>query len=600
MNITLDYTEIHILAGRLIYQDVLRAVNDRLSKPDQMIRAIKPFFAVQFSREVVRGIDGYRLKVLVSRLKNSALPGEWYARILAHIKLAWADESIAIPFAFEDWRRLLVRFDFDNAQEFQDWIPLLNHLAAFGIHSPDEFSAWSRFDVTALAASAPTPLLVTKLWQASCIAYSGDSEDYTCLVPEWFANAPLLAQSFRTKNLEDSFVARSHVAATDDLALPDAFAKAGPAARIKLMSANKPDHGALTRFLNTGAQLNTLRQVQCSLRSVAAGVQCWASFCDLYNTAYFPPKTHNVLRWSSFFHPGKTFSLYLAHLGKACQLLNISLSWWTEAVKGVAKGLENAYDASLLFENYIFKQLFRSLIAHETLQSESGRLFYLAYVFILRLPSEALPAVRAPPNALLLNRSRLPFQSALGLRELPNGEQRLVLKLKTRKHVRGGAVLMRPCFCDSDTLASRGICPIHDFWRVILTETASGQQLFPSLIKRNINRILKGTLKTMNVEDAHSYSTHAFRRGASMELKRTDSTLAQVLKTVGWNSGTYRAYLSFVEDEEVNIRLILMNKTGTEVSSDEEDWGESGCSSGHSEDLVESLSSSVSSTSESL
>ena len=75
----------------------------------------------------------------------------------------------------------------------------------------------------------------------------------------------------------------------------------------------------------------------------------------------------------------------------------------------------------------------------------------------------------------------------------------------------------------------------------------------------------------MGVAEAASYSTHAFRRGASMELKGSGSTLAQVLKTVGWNSASFRAYLSFVEDEEVNIRSILANFDGYESSDEEED-----------------------------
>ena len=90
-------------------------------------------------------------------------------------------------------------------------------------------------------------------------------------------------------------------------------------------------------------------------------------------------------------------------------------------------------------------------------------LFYLSYVSILRLPSEALPAFRAPPRDLLLNRTRLARQSALALRSIPNGGQMLALNLRKGKHVRGGAVLHRPCFCESDTRASSGIAPYSHF-----------------------------------------------------------------------------------------------------------------------------------------
>ena len=54
-----------------------------------------------------------------------------------------------------------------------------------------------------------------------------------------------------------------------------------------------------------------------------------------------------------------------------------------------------------------------------------------------------------------------------------------------------------------------------------------------------------------------------------MELRRSGSNLAQVLKTVWWNSANFRAFLSFFENEAANIRLILMDREG--VSSEKED-----------------------------
>ena len=56
-----------------------------------------------------------------------------------------------------------------------------------------------------------------------------------------------------------------------------------------------------------------------------------------------------------------------------------------------------------------------------------------------------------------------------------------------------------------------------------------------------------------------------------MDLENSGSNLAQILKTVGRNSSAFRAYLSFVEDEEVNIRSILANLDGFESSDDEFD-----------------------------
>ena len=128
-------------------------------------------------------------------------------------------------------------------------------------------------------------------------------------------------------------------------------------------------------------------------------------------------------------------------------------------------------------------------------------------------PPESMPDVRASPHDALLSRTRLPRQSALGLRTLPDVEKRLVPKIMTRIHVSGGAVLMRPCFCYADALAARGIGQIHDFRRIARDSAGRGAPLFFSLGKNDINRILRGTLTTMGVEEAQSYSAHAFRGG---------------------------------------------------------------------------------------
>ena len=123
---------------------------------------------------------------------------------------------------------------------------------------------------------------------------------------------------------------------------------------------------------------------------------------------------------------------------------------------------------------------------------------------------------------------------------------------------------MRPCFCDGDDLGGKGICPIRDLRPVVRQNSLWGELLFPAHRSKNINRVLKGMLRSMKVEGAESYATHAFRRGASVELRNSGSNLAQALKTVGWNSATFRAYLFFDEDEEVSIRSILANFDGYE------------------------------------
>ena len=119
---------------------------------------------------------------------------------------------------------------------------------------------------------------------------------------------------------------------------------------------------------------------------------------------------------------------------------------------------------------------------------------------------------------------------------------------------------------------------MRDFWPVVCSATSWNEPLFRSIRSKNTNRIPEGALRSLGVSETDSYATHAFRRGASIELKSSCSTLANVLKTVGWTYTTFMGYRPFVGDGEVDIRPILANSDGFE-SSEEEETGASDTSS---------------------
>ena len=132
-----------------------------------------------------------------------------------------------------------------------------------------------------------------------------------------------------------------------------------------------------------------------SLPSVASGIQCYSAFCDLAGAAYFPPTSANVKRWGSLFNPGKTFGLYVNHLAKACQILDIATDWYGDSIRAISRGLSNIQDLSVKFDNFIFKEIFVALINRGGLDTEIGRLFYVSFIFLMRVQSEGLPMQRA-------------------------------------------------------------------------------------------------------------------------------------------------------------------------------------------------------------
>ena len=115
---------------------------------------------------------------------------------------------------------------------------------------------------------------------------------------------------------------------------------------------------------------------------------------------------------------------------------------------------------------------------------------------------------------------------------------------------------MRPCFCVPNMLIPKHNCPIHQFWAAVAQHTAPGESLFPSLLAKNIAGILRKALTNIHVVDAERYSTHCFRKGAATAILNSGATLAQIMKTGGWVSGSFKVYLDLHHAEEVSMKNI--------------------------------------------
>ena len=144
----------------------------------------------------------------------------------------------------------------------------------------------------------------------------------------------------------------------------------------------------------------------------------------------------------------------------------------------------------------------------------------------------------------------------MGIRSIDH-VRRLIPKLKMRKLNKTGAIMMRPCFCDGEGLAPAGFCQIHDFWPIIQRSNLPGEGLFPTLHPKNLNGILKAISGRLEIESATKYSTKAFRRGAAMDIMASGSTLAQIMRSAGWRSQAFRAYLIFQLEEERNAMAVF-------------------------------------------
>ena len=538
----------------------------------QIERACEALFALDWSPGIAEALGPQRVTRLFTRLKISKLSKQDYAKLLLLINLPTSDQSGIFPFSLEGWRSLLVRFDLERVASFPDWLTTIHQLKQLLVETPEQLALFSFQEATGLAERVSPDIPLLKLWQAACI--SAGSRDRGFASAGDLTNASLLAQSIRSSNVENSGVARRHKRARELLNVPEYFDQLGPAAKVRELSNGDNPISSVQNFLSTGAPVNILRQAQFTLPSIASGIQCWVAYCNLVQQPYFPPTSQRVCAWASLFKTGGSFGNYVTHLTKACQILNVSLDWNDSSVAAVARGLRKAHDLGAKFDNYMYRDSLQRFLSHETLSSDFGLLGYLSFLFLLRVQSECLPIRRAEIMVDLFDRAPAAYPALIGLRIIGN-EQRLILKLARRKNQRYGSILMRPCFCSGGILVPRQLCPVHVIWPLICQRTEPSGLLFPSLQRANLNRILKASLRAAGFPMAERYTMYCFRRGCLMEMKKSNATVAQIMRTAGWRTAQFKVYLDLHDDEERVIRSLMRDmdhNRDSDIDSEVEYW----------------------------
>ena len=68
--------------------------------------------------------------------------------------------------------------------------------------------------------------------------------------------------------------------------------------------------------------------------------------------------------------------------------------------------------------------------------------------------------------------------------------------------------------------------------------------------------------------DGDKFTSKAFRRGDSEEIKNAGSTFATILTSGTWDGAGFRAYIDIMKDEDVNITALLMDGENSDTSDD--------------------------------
>ena len=127
-----------------------------------------------------------------------------------------------------------------------------------------------------------------------------------------------------------------------------------------------------------------------------------------------------------------------------------------------------------------------------------AHLFLLAYAFLLRVPSEAIPVTAGGRGSSKLTRE---------------GEF-LVLSLARRKNRPAGSRLARNCWCKE----CQRTCPLHVLGPV-LDGRRQGLRVVLGVTAAGALKVLREMLAVLGVDQSVEYRTHDLRRGHAKDLQ---------------------------------------------------------------------------------
>ena len=232
-----------------------------------------------------------------------------------------------------------------------------------------------------------------------------------------------------------------------------------------------------------------------SIPSVLAGVRCWFGFAQKALGRHgreLPPTADELLSWSSLFRHEGTFSNYLGHVKLACQIAKAPTGAFSDSALRRAKAAISKRSGfkkrpKMFLRQEVLRRIMLLAVAEPAMR-HIAMLFACAYIFLLRVPSEALP---------------IAAHSGGGDAQAPVltvGDGFVHLHLHRRKNKQQGSSLRRNCWCRDCKLT----CPVHVLGRWFKLQQP-GSRPFKHISPAGALSRLRLTLAALGIEKAQLY-----------------------------------------------------------------------------------------------
>ena len=438
---------------------------------------------------------------------------------------------------------------------------VLGRLAGAGLRDPLSLGEATRHElVLRLGRGWEADGDLRALWEAASARLGPGG-----LPPRLPMNAWRLAELIRGGSPDETAIGQRKLALEAACGVGGAVAACAPprAWRGLLSRRGGPSTLLARRLVEYTAAFNVLSSFGRSLPSVASALRGWAGFCDALGVGHFPVTGELARDYARAHREEETYTVYLGHVRKACELLGLDTTWArASGIKAAKRGLAAAAPRFKPPREAVgFRDLAR-LVALRPAASASKLFVLLSWVFMLRAASEGAGVVRVADDSAALDESAPPSTAAaIGL-----WGGKVALRLKRRKNKPRGDLVLRGCSCGGEGGLSRHcagvLCPVCVFWPVVRRKFAAGDSLFPSGIAARAGEWLRAGLREVGVLRWDRYSLHALRRGAARALVEKGGDLADLCRAGSWSStAVLKFYLGM---KDVERRALVADASSSE------------------------------------
>ena len=225
--------------------------------------------------------------------------------------------------------------------------------------------------------------------------------------------------------------------------------------------------------------------------------------------AGWPPAVDDLVKWSHMFQSIGTFCNYegkhfccvrfiynsacdlQGYVRTACLALGIRAILSDEPVLRRAKGaIIKRMMSSPRPKRFIQRTCLYNMVdgVRKDIESQSYAMLWLvAYSFMLRVPSEALPMKRGGDGTT--GCSVIVAES----------DKCIALHLASRKNRQNGSVVRRFCTCKQEEAGSHPLCVVHTLWNDFFAHMQPGDQPWAVITPGAVNQHLRVTLSKLGV-----------------------------------------------------------------------------------------------------